>query len=249
MVELGPGDGSLTKVLIETFKKFPLFESSTKIFLYEKSKFLKKVQKENINNDKITWIDNFDKIKQGPIIFFGNEFFDAIPIKQFLRQKNNFQERCYMINSHGLHTTYRKALSDDIANIKSFKSLNKLTFIEYPKQGFNELDKIVRKISKLSGGILLIDYGYLDSFNGSTLQAIMKNRKIKFERLVENLGKADITYLVNFNLLKEYFLKKFKSKKNCFTKVFLEKMNNRKSKDFRKKNDSKTKKIYGLDLI
>ena len=46
-----------------------------------------------------------------------------------------------MINSHGLHTTYRKALSDDIANIKSFKSLNKLTFIEYPKQGFNELDK------------------------------------------------------------------------------------------------------------
>ena len=77
LVELGPGDGSLTKVLIETFKKFPLFESSTKIFLYEKSKFLKKVQKENINNDKITWIDNFDKIKQGPIIFFGNEFFDT----------------------------------------------------------------------------------------------------------------------------------------------------------------------------
>ena len=71
---------------------------------------------------------------------------------------------------------------------------------------------------------MLIDYGYLDSFNGSTLQAIMKNRKIKFERLVENLGKADITYLVNFNLLKEYFLKKFKSKKNCFTKVFFRKM-------------------------
>ena len=47
---------------------------------------------------------------------------------------------------YGLHTTYRKALSDDIANIKSFKSLNKYLLNNF----INELDKIVRKISKLS---------------------------------------------------------------------------------------------------
>ena len=36
LVELGPGDGSLTKILIQTFKKFPKFNKSVKIFLYEK---------------------------------------------------------------------------------------------------------------------------------------------------------------------------------------------------------------------
>ncbi len=45
IVELGPGDGSLTNVLIKTFKNFPDFNSIKKIFLYEESKNLKKVQK------------------------------------------------------------------------------------------------------------------------------------------------------------------------------------------------------------
>ena len=47
LVELGPGDGNLTKVLIKTFKKFPEFEKSLKIYLYEKSVFLKSLQKKN----------------------------------------------------------------------------------------------------------------------------------------------------------------------------------------------------------
>ena len=45
LVELGPGDGSLTKVLIDTFKRFPEFNKSKKLFLYEKSSLLKKIQK------------------------------------------------------------------------------------------------------------------------------------------------------------------------------------------------------------
>ena len=45
-VELGPGDGSFSKVLANTIKNFPEFNKSTKIYLYEKSEFLKKVQKQ-----------------------------------------------------------------------------------------------------------------------------------------------------------------------------------------------------------
>ena len=41
IVELGPGDGSLTKILLRSFKKFPEFDSVKKIFLYEKSNLLK----------------------------------------------------------------------------------------------------------------------------------------------------------------------------------------------------------------
>ena len=48
IIELGPGDGSLTKVLLRSFKKFPEFNAIKKIFLYEESAFLKKIQKKNI---------------------------------------------------------------------------------------------------------------------------------------------------------------------------------------------------------
>ena len=46
-VELGPGDGSLAKVFVNTIKKFPNLNNSINIFLYEKSKFLKNVQKKS----------------------------------------------------------------------------------------------------------------------------------------------------------------------------------------------------------
>ena len=36
----------------------------------------------------------------------------------------------------------------------------------------------------------------------------MKNKKIKMNNLINHIGKVDITYLVNFNLLKEFFEKK-----------------------------------------
>ncbi len=45
IVELGPGDGGLTKVLLTTFKKFPEFNKATNMFLYEKSNLLMNLQK------------------------------------------------------------------------------------------------------------------------------------------------------------------------------------------------------------
>ena len=70
IIELGPGDGSLTKTLIKTFKKFPEFDKAANIFLYEKSILLKNLQKKNISSSKVKWINNFTAIKKGPVIFF-----------------------------------------------------------------------------------------------------------------------------------------------------------------------------------
>ena len=47
---------------------------------------LKENKNQIIDNKRIKWIKNFDSIKKGPVIFFGNEFFDAIPIKQFSKK-------------------------------------------------------------------------------------------------------------------------------------------------------------------
>ena len=223
IVELGPGDGGLTKILLSTFQKFPQFNKATNFFLYEKSSLLKKLQKKNISNPKVKWVNNFTSIKKGPVIFFGNEFFDSIPIKQFSRKKNIFLEKFYLLNKKNkINEIYRKASNQDIAQIKKFKALNDLKFIEFPKLGLVELKKICNKISKLEGGLLLIDYGYLIPRNKNTLQSLIKHKR---NNLLNNLGKADITSLVNFNLLNEYFIKNnLKVKKIVTQKFFLERM-------------------------
>ena len=98
VVELGPGDGSLMNILLRSFKKFPEFNAVKKVFLFEKSNYLKRIQKKKIECKNVRWINNFNEIKKGPVIFFGNEFFDAIPIKQFKRMKNSIFEKNYTLD-------------------------------------------------------------------------------------------------------------------------------------------------------
>ena len=84
------------------------------------------------------------------------------------------------------------------------------------------MEKIVKKIDRLKGCILMIDYGYLKPKNQNTLQSVMRHEKNK---LLKNLGKADITAHVNFALLNEFFLKKgLKIKKVISQGDFLETM-------------------------
>ena len=100
--------------------------------------------------------------------------------------------------------------------------MNNLKFIEFPKLGFEELKKISKKIIKLQGCILMIDYGYLKANNQDTLQSVMKHKKNK---LFENLGNADITAHVNFTLLNEFFSKNGLKIKNIISqKDFLKSM-------------------------
>ncbi|MDC0488717.1 SAM-dependent methyltransferase [Pelagibacteraceae bacterium] len=223
IIELGPGDGSLTKILLKIFDRFPEFKLASNFYLYETSNYLKMIQKKNIQNKKIKWTNDLEKIKKGPVVFFGNEFFDAIPIKQFIKKKNTLYEKYFLIDKNNCIKEFYKKTSRKNANlINGFKSLKNLKFIEFPKLGLMELNKIIKKISSNNGCLLLIDYGYLNSNNQNTLQSVMKHKR---NNLLNNLGKADITSNVNFELLKEFFLKNnLKVKKIVTQKFFLEDM-------------------------
>ena len=115
IVELGPGDGELTKNLLKTFEKFPKFNKAKNIYLYEISEFLKKKQQQNIKNKNVKWVKNFNYLKNGPIVFFGNEFFDAIPIKQFKRNDDLIYEKYFEINKENkIYEKFKKASEKDI---------------------------------------------------------------------------------------------------------------------------------------
>jgi NADH dehydrogenase [ubiquinone] 1 alpha subcomplex assembly factor 7 len=223
VVELGPGNGQMCATLLKVFKKFPNFINSTNIFLYEKSKTLKDLQKNNLNHEKINWIKDFTKIKKGPVIFVGNEFFDALPIKQFKKTNNILYEKYVKLESDSKITTiFKKANSKTITELKKYNLLKEQSFIEFPKQGLIELSLIITAIKKLNGGLLLIDYGFLKQQSKSTLQSI-KNHKQNM--IFDNVGNADITSLVNFNLLENYLRKKKLKVNNVVSQeTFLKKM-------------------------
>ena len=224
LIELGPGDGSLSKILLSVFKKFPDFYNSTNLYLYEKSKKLKKIQKQKlIGEQKIFWLSNFDKIKRGKIFFIGNEFFDAIPIKQFQIINGILYEKFVKINKNlSINFTLKKASKKNVTEINKYKTFTQHNFFEFPKYGLMELDKIIRKINKLNGGLLLIDYGYLKKLTKSSLQSVKNHKKNK---LFKNLGEADVTSLVNFTFLKDYFkIKNLKVSKIVSQGIFLKKL-------------------------
>ena len=93
LIELGAGNGEMMRVLVNTFNKFPQFQNSCKINILEKSELLQQTQKNNIKGTKIRWLNNLNELNNFPCIFIANEFFDALPIKQFLKKEKKWYER------------------------------------------------------------------------------------------------------------------------------------------------------------
>tara|TARA_Y100000992_G_C21229909_1_gene474939 strand:- start:23 stop:1069 length:1047 start_codon:yes stop_codon:yes gene_type:complete len=204
-VELGPGNGAFCKTFCRVIKNFPEFERSTKIYLLEKSEKLIKVQKKAVKDKNIFWIKNLNQIKNGPILFFGNEFFDSIPIRQFNKKKSNIYEKFINLEKGKFKKfVFKKVSKKILKELNDLSLLEKNGIIEYPQKGLNILKLIVKKIRELKGGILLIDYGYINPQSNDTLQSLKSQKKNIY---YENIGSADITYLVNFKLLNEFLLK------------------------------------------
>ena len=199
LVELGPGDGSLCQNLIKTFKQFEDFYNSLNINLLEISDKLKTIQKAKINNKKVKWIKKIDEINSGPVIFLGNEFFDALPIKQIYRKKKLFFEKYVTLSSDKkkIKFLHKKANYNLIKNIQNLNLISSGNTIEYPIEALKFLKIIAKKINKFDGGLLTFDYGYTIKKNQNTLQSIKKHRYInlRFEP-----GYSDITSHINFKL-------------------------------------------------
>jgi cyclopropane-fatty-acyl-phospholipid synthase len=202
LLELGAGNGEMMKVIIETLKNFPECFNNCNFQIHEKSEFLKKQQQFNLKSEKMNWIDNIKINNLFPTIYLANEFFDALPIKQFFKRKEGWVER--FVNFKDEKNAEFKEQLIDIKNIEQnlkFEISKDQEIIEYSPSSFEYLKDISNLIKNNDGGLLIIDYGYLNLKMKETLLAI-KNHK--HSNILEDIGDSDITYNINFNLFKKF---------------------------------------------
>jgi len=205
LIELGAGNGEMMKVLVRTFNKFPKFKNSCKINILEKSELLKQTQKANIKDTKIKWLNNLDELNNFPCIFVANEFFDSLPIKQFLKKEKKWYER------HVKFVSNKKLEYLDIPfDMKKFEKKIKFKisfnqkFVEYSPLAAKYLKTIIKKIKLNNGGILIIDYAYLEKRMKNTLQAVSRH---KYCNVLKGFRNSDITYNLSFSLINKIIKK------------------------------------------
>ena len=201
IIELGAGNGEMMYQMIKVFERFDKFRESSNYFILEKSQFLKKIQKKKLNSHKITWLNSINKLKNGPNIFLANEFFDALPIKQFIKKNNKWYEKGIKKNNIN-----KFEFVNVITNIKNLEKKIEINLsknqkiIEFSPLTYDYLNIISKKINTFQGGLLIVDYGYLKKKMRDSLQSIYKH---KFNNILDNFSKSDITYNLNFFLLKK----------------------------------------------
>ena len=241
LIELGAGNGEMMKILIESFKNFPNFTNACKLIIHEKSPSLIKIQKKKLSKNNVLWTPKINYINNNPSIFIANEFFDAIAIRQFKKKENFWFEKFVNFKNPKKPFFFEKKI--DIKKIEkkiNFKISKNQNFIEFPEVGFKYLKEISKIIKKNNGGLLLIDYGYIDEKMKDTLKGVSNH---KFANILKDIGNIDITHNINFDLFQRY-IKKLGGLNNYLTtqKKFLIKMGINQRADTISKNQNFLKK-------
>jgi len=105
LVELGPGRGTLMADALRATRLVPGFQDALKIHLVEISPALRERQREALGAHRITWFDNVGQIPEAPLLLIANEFFDALPVRQFEQTgeggDGGWAERVVVLDSAG----------------------------------------------------------------------------------------------------------------------------------------------------
>lgn len=203
LVELGAGKGTLLRDLLRISKIEPKFLEAVNIYILDINEKLIEIQKDTLAKHKVTWVKSLEEVPNKPTIIIANEFFDALPIKQYVALDCNLHER-FIISSEGkldfMLTTRPSKL------LKGHPNIHNGDIIEESPESLIIMSKIAKHLERNRGAALIIDYGYdinpvkreHDQYK-DTLQAIKSH---KFLSPFENIGDADITAHVDFFALK-----------------------------------------------
>lgn len=191
LAELGPGRGTLMADVLRATKAIPGFHNALSVHLVETSPTLRKVQAKLIPD--ATWHESISTLPDAPLFLIANEFFDALPIRQFVRDGAEWRERMVGVSdgalSIGLSAPAPIALLED--RLKDTKDGD---LVEHcPALPFIAT-AIGTKIETYGGCALIVDYGDWLSL-GDTLQALKSQEQTD---PLKAPGEADLTAHVDF---------------------------------------------------
>jgi SAM-dependent MidA family methyltransferase len=197
LVELGPGRGTLMSDILRATGVMPGFREAAKIHLIETSPTLRKLQAEKLHAE-VTWHESIEGIPDGPSIVIANEFFDALPIRQYEFHQGQWMERRIGLSADDRLVIGRTAFA--LARPPATEG----AIFETGTLRADVARLLGARLAQSAGAALIFDYGHADSAFGDTLQAV---RRHKFCSILHRPGEADLTSHVDFECLAHAFAK------------------------------------------
>ncbi len=201
LVELGPGRGTLMADLLRTASLRPEFVDAASLSLVETSPTLRKTQAKTLEKAPLepSFRDRFADVPDGPLILVANEFFDALPIHQYIRTADGWRERMIGLSETGeLCFGIGTGRLDDTELPPDAQNAPEGTILETQPAANAIAQEIGTRLARQGGAALIIDYGYLKTATGDTLQALYKH---DYDDVLAHPGDADLTAHVNFETL------------------------------------------------
>ncbi|MEM1073033.1 MAG: SAM-dependent methyltransferase [Pseudomonadota bacterium] len=196
VVELGPGRGTLMTDALRAAKAVPGFLENADLYLIEASKALQDVQREQLSEYKLHFLSSAADLPNQPLYFVANEFFDALPVRQFVRTEAAWRERLVGLDadvlSFGLGPeTQQPALAHRTDDTRDGD------LVEHRPAAALAMAELSARISAFGGAGVIIDYGAWRSL-GDTVQAVRAHKPIG---VLDAPGSSDLTAHVDFEAL------------------------------------------------
>lgn len=198
LVELGPGRGTLMADALRAARTLPPFAAALRVHLVETSRPLRRRQRQALKGAPVAWHDRFDQVPPGPMLLVANEFFDALPIRQFQQQNGEWRERLVGLDGEGRLAFVPGPAVAPEAVPAPLRDAGEGAIAETCPAGQAVAAEIGRRIDAEGGAAVIIDYGPARSAPGDSLQAV---RRHAYHPVLSDPGEADLTAHVDFQSL------------------------------------------------
>lgn len=196
LVELGPGRGTLMADALRATRGVPGFHAALDLHLVETNAPLKEAQRAALLGFSPSWHERFDDVPSGPLLLVANEFFDALPVRQFHRTAEGWRERMVGLAPDG---TLRLALAPGLTPFAAaLPEAAPGAETELSEAGRALAATIGTRLGREGGWALIIDYGYDRPGLGSSLQAVRGHRGAA---ILDRPGETDLSTHVDFSAL------------------------------------------------
>jgi NADH dehydrogenase [ubiquinone] 1 alpha subcomplex assembly factor 7 len=197
IVELGPGRGTLMVDALRAAKTARDFYTAIVLHLVEVSPKLQAEQQQKLEvlGEPVLWHASLTDVPSGPTIIIANEFIDALPVHQAVKQKDGWHERMIEIGPDDKLTI---GLAPN--PLPHFEATLPRALRQAPEGAIYEWrsDQLALELGRRARSdcaVLIIDYGHVQQGLGETLQAVAGHSYVDPLR---RPGEVDLTAHVDF---------------------------------------------------